>query len=554
MDIKWLQPEIPSNLNYNFNNEILFSILLNSMIVLFAPASRNLFTALIKKLNLDFSKKIDYIYLNKINKIFIKIPGNEYLKKILYLIDSDINILYYYAKMNNETNILGLSNFLINTIIPESYIFSPTIKLIGIEYLFTNIYFKSKIKIQNYFKNFELNSIYVKIQKAYSIVKIKNIWYIYDDRIGFINIPFIVKNNIIIFETIKLNNIIFSFDQVVECVFFYLKITQNVSRNETLENKNQIMQKKKFIKNVSKKIINERENIASLKQLNNIKINQKCSIVKSKSKENSFKKVSFFDDNLKECNCFNDIGWKKVDYFCMSGGMMAMLIPLNLRKIFVNSFSKKYKISLNKLFSDTELFEHLTKKKNFSDNFSKLNIMNKDVNPSSIIKVLFSAIDNNIKNLPIYLMKNELTYYKLIYETVFKEEKAKYFEINEYKKFNLKYNFFVINCNKIKKIKNVLYKDFYLCSIIICVIMKSFNGRDNNHKIALIKCKHGWFLYDNNLTTQNKKIISHEPILADEILIFKPLKYEYGNSVNESIDIDFNKKNINEYFLVYVKK
>jgi len=159
MDIKWLQPEIPSNLNYNFNNEILFSILLNSMIVLFAPASRNLFTALIKKLNLDFSKKIDYIYLNKINKIFIKIPGNEYLKKILYLIDSDINILYYYAKMNNETNILGLSNFLINTIIPESYIFSPTIKLIGIEYLFTNIYFKSKIKIQNYFKNFELNSI-----------------------------------------------------------------------------------------------------------------------------------------------------------------------------------------------------------------------------------------------------------------------------------------------------------------------------------------------------------------------------------------------------------
>lgn len=520
MNINWRQPDLPKNIIYNRNNEIIFSKLLNSMISLFVPNSNILFKKIISEYKLKlYNTKFSYNDLIILYLKFKTIPGNNFIQKLLYTIGSDSSISYFYVKIKiNNTEISEFISYKSTKIDiePKDIILSPNTKIFGIQYIFDNLELKKKLKIQETFKNFKLNSIFTVIEKAYSIVKIKKIWYIYDDIIGFIVIPYSINKNIIVFEPVKVNGLIFSFDKVKECVIFYMKY---------------------------KNIIYPKPNVSNYP-------NPDISNNYPKPNVSNNYKPTIFNNIYMECNCAKDLGWRQLTkQFCMSGGicwfdagMMALLVPIKLRKIFLESFYKKYKIPKDKLFPCNENFNtNSSDKANFIKSMTNVNVNKDGDGIYKIPQILFSGLDDNIRNIPLYLKDKKKFFKYLFNKDIFKyTPRYTLININGYDDFDLKYNYFSISLKNYEPPKENLL-GFELQSITVGFELYE-NDEESGHSIALIKCKHGWFLYDDNLALYNKNMIELNPSNVNGCLIFKPIRYNYNELSNTPwITFDISK-------------
>lgn len=486
MDIEWRMPNIPDDVSNKNKVKYHFSEMLNSMVSLFAPDSRKLFKNFFDDYTFfDFRKKLCYNDMIKFCNEFIKIPGDDFVQKLLFTIGVNFSTSLYYAKIYvHGTEISEFSAYeknYTNNVEPMDIELSSETNLFGINYKFKECCLFNKIKIQETFKNFKLISIYIIIDKSYSIVKINEKWYIYDDVIGFNKIPYTLTNNIIIFGKVELNNLTFSFDKVKECIVFYLK-------------------------------------------------------------ETKFNTINPKFDYYRECDCNDDLGWMQMDkQFCISGGicwfdsgMMSFFIPIKLRKIFLKPFNEKYQIPKDKLFPCNENF-YSSDKGEFIKDITNLDVTDKNNKAGfiTIIKVIFSSI-GNINDIPLYLIENKDDIYRVSFKYIFFTSFEEY-SLIPVKKFNYKFNFFALYffANKYFEYPKNIIDGFFLQSILVGFNL--YNIPNHGHGVAIINCKQGWYLYDDNLAKKNKNMIKLNPSLKNELLYFEPIKYNYNNKKGDII-------------------
>jgi len=529
MNINIKLPKIPEYINFNKKDKIiiLLSEIINSMIVLFVPDSKKLFKKFIltHKLKLDY-KNTNYNDLISIYLRFLSLPGNNFIQKILYSLGPDSSISYYYVKIKinfTEISQFKLSNLKELGVEPKDIILSSSTSLFGIEYVFDDFNFKKNIKIQETFKNFKLNSIYLKIKKYYSIIKIENIWYIFDDEIGLKLIPFTITKNIIVFGSVQLKNLFFTFDKIENCIIFYLKDTSSILSNVNTSS-----------------ILSNEKNIIPKKEIQ--KSEKKIKIFKNK------------DGDLilnTECDCTKDLGWRQLSgQFCMShgicwfdAGMMALLIPIKLRKIFLDKFHEKYHIPKDKLFPCVEHFD-TPDKETFVKTLTTIDTKKQSSTTYTVPRVLFSALDIDHNKIPLYLLKDKDDFNKIKFDSNIFSNDLKYYysRINGYKDFDLSYNFFLISLKRgyFEHPKNSLL-GFCLQSILIAFNLR--NDPKKKHAIAFIKCKNGWYLYDDNLPVRNKNMVKLNVSKNNGCLIFDSVQYVYNKVDYINVDL-FNTNSL----------
>lgn len=475
MDIKWVQPK---------EYQVPYNRLLNSLISLLVPKSGDL----IKPLLINYFKKSNYFFETDLTKplsendlydLFIqlkKVPFNSAIQKMLYIIDQKENSWsFYYTKVNlSDKKIPEFVQYLTHKIIlePKEIKSIKKTNIFAIEYIIQkNFNLLKDIKIQETFENFKLNSIYVEIDKVFSIVKIKNKWFIYDDIEGLIPINFTLTKNIISFEQVKIKDYLFCFSNVKSCTLIYLKF-----------------------KDFEKKII----------------------------------------DPFKECDCKVDLGWRQVDSYCLSPGicwydasLMALLIPLKSRRLFMDPISKKFNIPKETLFPCKESVKSKEKVEKIIE-ITKVNAYKTGADFKDAFKAFYPLISKNeqnvidseiwypiVSNIPFYLLDKKIT---AVPNGI--DPKTKIFVLK-------------ISSNKFPvKIKSV-FKQYELTAIFIGIPIKG-----GNHAVDFIKCKDGWYLYDDNLANSGQNMIQLKYTILDNIIDFKPFTYSYYSKYNINIDIN----------------
>jgi len=495
MSINSKQTELSKN-DLKWKNTIHFSRIINSMIVFFSSKSN-------KFLKNNFSKyELNYKYIIKFANDFNFI---KYIYNIICSNDFNSGITLYHQNIKNNVLKFKLPKFKTFGNEEKDIILSPSTKFFGVEYLFHKK-FKNNIKIQESFNDFKLFSIYVEIEKYYSIIKIKNIWYIFDERIGYTIIPFTISKNFIIFEPIQLNDSIFSFDKIKYVIIFYLRNGSRIPQTKII------------------------------KEINNLDL--------------LLKPIKYKDDfeNI-ECDCNRSLGWlqhNSPDYpgsYWFDAGMLAIFIPIKLRKIFLKPASEKFKIPQEYLFPCDE-FYNISAKNQLIENLIDFDVNLETSYLLTIPIIFFSALDD-IKKIPLYNQIDKNIFYKL------SPKKSKIFFHRSsrkiyYKDFNLKYNFFIISqVGYFQNPKENLF-DFQLQSIII-----NFVDDNKNHAVSFIKCKQGWFLYDNDLALNNQDMIKLKYSIKNGYLIFKPfvsfIEFNSSQIVNKIINVDLFKASERNY-------
>lgn len=478
MDIKWLQPK---------EYQEPYNRLLNSLITLLVPKSGDI----IKPLLIDYFKKKNYFFETDLTKslsgndlydLFYqlkKVPFNSAIQKILYIIDQKENSWsFYYTKVNLiDKKIPEFVQYLTHKIIlePKEIKSIKKTNIFAIEYIIKkNFDLLKGIKIQETFENFKINSIYVEIDKVFSIVKIKNKWFIYDDIEGLIPINFTLTKNIISFDQVKIKDYLFCFSNVKSCTLIYLKF-----------------------KDFEKKII----------------------------------------DPFKECDCKVDLGWRQVDSYCLSDGicwydasLMALLIPLKSRRLFMDPISKKFNIPKETLFPCKESVKSKEKVEKIIE-ITKVNAYKDGGSFRVAFKAFYPLISKNERNvidskiwypigvdIPFYHLNKKIT---AVPNGI--DPKTKIFVLE-------------IFANKSPvKIKSV-FKQYELTAIVIGI---SISG--GGHAVAFIKCKGGWYFYDDNLANSGQNMIQLKYTILDNIIDFKPFTYKYSYYSKYDINIDINK-------------
>jgi len=478
----------------------IYSVILNSMIVFFSSKSNKIFKKNFSKININYSYLLNFLYTLDIIEYF---NNDEYylIHKLFYSSGFNSGMLLYQIKLKHKSR-FTLPNFRYKT----KNILSSSTKFFGVEYLFHNK-LKKNIKIQESFNDFKLFSIYVRIINSYTIVKIENIWYIFDENIGYTIIPFTKSENFIIFKPIQLNKLNFSFDKIEECIIFYLRDGSRIPQRN-------------FIKEINR-----------LKFL--------------------LKPIKYKDDfeNI-ECDCNKNFGWQQYSSpgcpgICwFDSGMLAIFIPMKLRKIFLKPVSEHFNIPQGYLFPCAELYNR-SYKKQFIKDLVNFNVAEGGNHFYRIITVFFSILDD-IKNIPIYeqLSYNTFAHIFFLKKDRYKgNNKFKFNKIIYLKDFNLKYNFFIISQSGYFRPPKENLFGFQLQSIVLGF---SF-GEDYEdlHAASFIKCKQGWFFYDDNLALDDQNMIKLKYSIKDGYLIFKPIKYRYISfydyDVYYNIDLDISK-------------
>jgi len=487
-----------STLNYD-SKKLIVSEIINSLIVLFIPNSRILFEDFIAKHKIKTDElSLEHHYFPEMMKLYSKFksfPGNNFIQKIFYSIGPVSYISYFEIKVDNpgESELERINN-------EPDLIITPDTILFGFEYKFSNNLLKN-ITILDTFGNFKLNSIYAIIDKPISFIKYQNIWYLFDERFGYIIIPTTVVNQTIVFEPLKIGNLIFSMNLIKECVFFYLK-------ENKLSNK------------LSSLVFTKNPTIKDYSVLNT------------------------------ECDCTKNIGWKQLSgQFCKSAGvcwfdasMMALLIPLKLRKIFLDKVHKKFDIPKDKLFPCYENYNE----KNKGKFIKKLTNVDIDKDLSTIFKmplIFFSALDH-LDKIPFYLTKSKNEFMKIFVNPNYfvNDPKYKYsYKILNENQLNLSYKFFMIHSNSYFEYPKEKISNFSLQSITFATFID--DDIKQPHLTAFIKCKQGWFLYDNVLAMLNKNMIPLNVLSKNGYLIFKQSNYtmEFSNKTISKMNGDLSK-------------
>jgi len=464
-----------------------FNTLLNSLVVLLLPDSGKLIKPLLyKHVRLNETKIQANNDLFSVYTDFQKLKGTDYIQKMLYLLKIEKSSSFYYIKIPVLKK--PIPDYLAYTQIrpniePKDIILGESTELFGIEYQYNPKYkLLESLKLQETFKNFKLNSIYLRMEKIYSIVKVKKKWYIYDDEVGLLPIPFEIKKNIIIFGSVKVKNSVFSFNNAIMCTVFYLKYTE-LSSNKI--------------------------------------------------------------DVLKECDCDVAYGWRQIDEFCLAqgvcwfdAGMMALMIPLKSRNLFLNPLSKKLNMSETSLYPCTDQLKTSDKLKIISK-LTKIDPMRRSGNYLAVFRVLYPLIDKKTDTIfdedYYYLENSKIAWFSQVNEPL----NSITDKIN-----NPKDKIFVIGVLKdtYPKIIKSYFKKYTLTAIFLAISTE--NGPFQDHGVAFVKCKHGWYLFDNNMASRGKPMIKIETEIIKDEIKFKPFSYSYDDILEigeEPIKIDLFK-------------
>lgn len=489
LDIKWISP---SNITSPDSSELITEI-----IALFIPDSRRLFNVEL----IDFSKKLTNEYLNQLKNYLFVEGCCSYTECLFYLLKPDKSYSLYYSKIklkDKELSFFETKSCNILRTEPKEIILDKSNNLFCVDYFscenHSNIF--KTLKIQETYENYKLNSLLVKVSirnkilnKYLAIIKLNDKWFIYLDTFGFVNISFEIKKNIISFGKVKFDNFIFNFSKVKECRIFYLKYD-----------------------------------------------------------ERSTKFLNVFAD----CNCRKDNGWRQIDSMdkrsgvCwFDAGMMALLVPLRSRKLFLKPLSKKYNIPEEFLYPCKETQTTFEKYKMIYK-MTRINTKKTSSNFLTVFRTLYNALNKpyNIEeddyfkdyNIPVFYPRN-----KLDYLTTFIDPESDIFVITAFKKDDT-------YPDGIKR----KFKNYFLISIYIAI--KFSEDSDINHAVSFIKCKQGWFLFDDNLTYAGKKMIPIKTETKGDDIIFKEVKYKYWDqdSPGKTIKIDL-LNSTQQISLVYSK-
>lgn len=253
---------------------------------------------------------------------------------------------------------------------------------------------------------------------------------------------------------------------------------------------------------------------------------------------------------LRECNCDEHGGWKKFIYTnpinntiinssFFNSIMMSLLIPIQSRTILIDKISKFFNINIKNLYPCYDN-NTLYVKINILKLLCLYDIDNKyNMNISKYLEIIFKILlhhdksittqYNKIDNfLPIFTNKKK--YYTVNNQILFSNENVIPFNI-EIDEDNNIIAFDIYNNihNEIYTKILIIYKKFKLISICI--------ETDSSDAISIISCNNKWFLYDDNVASENKPLIKLKTNLIDNFITFDT--------------ININK--FKHYILIYVK-
>ena len=471
MDINWRS----SNEPFKFESD-----LINSMIALFLPDSKILFKDFIKKNKIDFSRQLNKDYLYKLK---IKIIKDNNFSIICNLMSSlktnNLTYSFFYQKLNYvnlNANFFVTSGSVPFFLEPKEIHFSKKTNFFGIFYnLKENFSCFKNLKIQETYKHFKLNSILFSfnisklIKINLSLVKINELWYVYYEKEGLKVLPFEIKDNIIIFGTVYFKLFKFEFSKVKILTLFYLKYMDKI-----------------------------------------------------------IKKINPF----KECDCSKDLGFMQTTGGLSKGicwfdaSFMALMAPIKLRNIFLKPLSKRFKIPEEQLFPCTDLMKADIKIK-LIKKITRINTLKKGRNFLIVFQYFYKTLnlptiplnkDYNlnynkfIKKIPLYSVLREMNFI-----TDFFTPETDLFALWSFQK------------NFPLKIKHKFEK-YELLSIVMAFKIPNLphiDKRYQNHAISIIKCKDGWYYFDDNLARDGRSMIKLKVKIKGDDIEFLPFKYSY---------------------------
>ena len=467
------------------------SHLITQLVCLLYPESKKLFDLQTNGfgqngfgIKIDFSRPLTKEYLKELFDNFYSMYGSTTIRKLMYLLPEDMNTKSFYYKKRKvnkkEINYFIQRPFIYPDIQPKEILLSKETQLFAITFNYVDVsnakYFK-KIKIQDFYNGFNLNSllVYVNIPgkysvdlKALSIIKLNNLWFIFIDTLGLFEIPFTIKKNIIYFGNVKLKNYTFRFSKIKQAILFYLKTSDYITN-----------------------------------------------------------KIDIF----KECNCGVDYWWRQsnrdANYngICwFDAGYMGIMVPLISRKLFLKPLAKKLKIPDESLFPCNDIWNTEDKFKIIKD----LTNIDPYYRPSGGIQTVFQSLYPLLHKPYIVNFKN---YWKMPYIPLYYPKMAMEYLTDS---IDPTCDIFCIHTGELyypKKIKH-RFKNYSLTSIgiIFNIYNISFSEAifsNRLHAISFIKCNTGWFLFDNNIASSGKPMKKLKTQIDGNDISFSDIKYKY---------------------------
>lgn len=246
---------------------------------------------------------------------------------------------------------------------------------------------------------------------------------------------------------------------------------------------------------------------------------------------------------LTECNCDKDYGWRQIKDIQNKGtcwfdaSLVALLWPINLRNIFLKKVSKKFNISEEKLYPCNEISHE--EKRTIIKKITKVDCNSEVRNFMVFFISFYSSLNKSYDFIHDYY--NKIASDKVpLFCPNFKMDCL----TDLFTPIGDLFVFFVPKIGYPKIIKNK-YKNYNLLSIVITVKVS-----DYFHAATIVKCKNGWYYFDDERAYLGLKMIKVNTKINGDNIVFDPFYYNYLQDQNDSVKIDL-LNTTNELFLIY---